>query len=104
MAAICLGLSFESKWSRRISLVCRIGNLFSGKMFSLATGKHPPWITSATFSYACPVVTNSVRCGPPFRQVGHDSVTNQNPDRFPTESMDHIKRNPGPLPLESPDH
>jgi hypothetical protein len=104
MDAICRGLSCDSKWRRKISLVFLIGNRFSGNMFSFASGKHPPGITNAACPYH-PAITDSVPCGPliPFH-VDRDSATTQNADRFPAESWTTSNGTTGPLPLESLDH
>jgi len=108
--AICLGARWDSKWRRRICRVSRMGNLFSGNMFSFDFRKTSawdyqrrmlrPWPTSPLRSMWAAITVllghRSIRCGPRLRHVGHDYGETKNAAHIRTESRPTSHRNQWP--------
>ena len=61
--AICRGRRFDSKWRRRISRVCRMGNLFSDNMFSFDFRKTSAWHYQRRLLRPGPTVTVTFHMG-----------------------------------------
>ena len=91
--------------------MCRMGNLFSGNMFSFDFRKTPasdyqrrplrPWPTSPLRSMWAAITVvlghRSIRCGPRLRHVGHDYGETKNAAHIRTESRLTSHRNQWPI-------